>query len=216
VLDRSTDGGKTFTQISPDGDYLTGPLPRTRTTKARSMPTNTRPSPDRTGQDRPNTIYVGTDTGNVWKTTDLGAHWTEFSHSLLPTRWVNTVVVDPTTPTTSSCVLGYREGDSSPTSGDDQRRADVAEHQRRPANAPVEMLTYNQPRKQLFAATDLGVFFSTNSCAGVAAGRRRAAQLPRTRREDQRGRDDVVRGDVRRSVWQTRSPQLTLYQPGVG
>jgi hypothetical protein len=33
----------------------------------------------------PNTIYVGTDTGRVWKTTDLGANWSQFQG--LPTRW---------------------------------------------------------------------------------------------------------------------------------
>ncbi|MFD1048348.1 hypothetical protein ACFQ1S_23830, partial [Kibdelosporangium lantanae] len=41
-------------------------------------------------------LYLGTDTGRLWKTTDLGAHWTEFTGRGLPTRWVNAIVVDPT------------------------------------------------------------------------------------------------------------------------
>ncbi|MFD1047902.1 WD40/YVTN/BNR-like repeat-containing protein, partial [Kibdelosporangium lantanae] len=97
VLDRSTDFGNNFTQISPPGDFLTGPVPPNEDDQgpfyANEYATITWIAPARTD---PNTIYLGTDTGRLWKTTDLGAHWTEFTGRGLPTRWVNAIVVDPT------------------------------------------------------------------------------------------------------------------------
>ena len=62
----------------------------------------------------PDTIYVGTDTGRLWKTTDLGNTWTEFVGKGLPVRWVNAIVVDPTDANHVYVAFsGYREGDES-------------------------------------------------------------------------------------------------------
>jgi hypothetical protein len=56
------------------------------------------------------TIFVGTDTGRVWKTTDLGGHWAQLQG--LPARWVNGIVVDPTDADhVFAAFSGYREGD---------------------------------------------------------------------------------------------------------
>ncbi len=180
VLDRSTDGGKTFEQISPPGDYLTGPVPPDENDQGPfyggEYATITWIAPAKTD---PATISVGTDTGNLWKTTDLGANWTMFSHSLLPTRWVNSTVVDPTNADhVYVAYSGYREGDSSAnvweTTNGGRTWQNVSGLL---PNAPVEMLTYDQPRHQIYAATDLGVFFAGD---GLRNWKRVGAGLPDT------------------------------------
>ena len=56
------------------------------------------------------TLYVGTDTGRVWKTTDAGATWTRMQG--LPERWVNAIVVDPDDANHVYIAFsGYRQGD---------------------------------------------------------------------------------------------------------
>jgi hypothetical protein len=161
VLDRSTDRGHTFTQISPSGDYLTGPVPPNENDKGpfygNEYATITWVAPAKT---RPNTIWVGTDTGRLWRTTDLGAHWHRFTDPVLPTRWVNAIIVDPNDADhVYVAYSGYREG---------YLAANVFETTDSGAtwsnisgalpNAPVEMLTYDSLRHMLYAATDLGVF----------------------------------------------------------
>ena len=127
----------------------------------------------------PNTIYLGTDTGRLWKTTDLGAHWTEFVGKGLPVRWVNAIVVDPTDANHVFVAFsGYREGDDSAnvwaTSDGGQSWQNISGNL---PNAPVEMITYDQPGDQLYAATDFGVFYlktvrRTGSASGKACRRR--------------------------------------------
>ncbi|MCO5973792.1 WD40/YVTN/BNR-like repeat-containing protein [Actinoallomurus soli] len=165
VLDRSTDRGATFTQISPPGDYLTGPVPPDEDDKgpfySNEYATITSIAPAKTDG---NTIYVGTDTGRLWKTTDLGAHWTEFTGKGLPVRWVNAIVVDPADADhVYVAYSGYREGDTAAnvwetTNGGDSWRNISGKL----PNAPVEMLTYDQVSRQLYAATDYGVFYDKN------------------------------------------------------
>lgn len=165
VLDRSTDRGATFTQISPPGDFLTGPVPPDENDLgpfyANEYATITWVAPAKTD---PNTIYLGTDTGRLWKTTDLGAHWTEFTGKGLPVRWVNSIVVDPTDADhVYVAYSGYREGDLGAnvweTTDGGTRWTNISG---RLPNSPVEMLTYDQPRGDLYAATDLGVFVDKN------------------------------------------------------
>ncbi len=164
-LDRSTNRGTTFKPISPPGGYLTGPVPPDENDKgpfyANEYATITWIAPAKTD---PNTIYVGTDTGRLWKTTDLGAHWTEFAGKGLPTRWVNSIVVDPANANhVFVAYSGYREGDLAANvwethdGGTSWRNISG-----RLPNAPVEMLTWDQTRRTLYAATDLGVFVDRN------------------------------------------------------
>jgi photosystem II stability/assembly factor-like uncharacterized protein len=158
---RSTDQGRTWTAISPSDDAhsLPGPVPPEENDLggqySNQYATVTTIGPAKTD---PNTIYAGTDTGYLWKTTDLGATWTKLSG--LPTRWVNFVTVDPTNANhVFAAFSGYREGDDS---------ANVYETTDGGAtwknlsanlpNAPVEMITYDQPSGNLYAATDYGVF----------------------------------------------------------
>jgi photosystem II stability/assembly factor-like uncharacterized protein len=161
VLDRSTDFGNNFTQISPPGDVLTGPVPPNEDDQgpfyANEYATITWIAPAKTDS---NTIYLGTDTGRLWKTTDLGAHWTEFTGKGLPTRWVNAIVVDPTDANHVFVAFsGYREGDLAANIWESENGGNTWDNiSGRLPNAPVEMLTYDQPRQRLYAATDLGVF----------------------------------------------------------
>ena len=165
VLDRSTDRGSTFTQISPPGDYLTGPVPPDENDLgpfyANEYATITWIAPAKTD---PNTIYVGTDTGRLWKTTDLGTTWTEFTGKGLPVRWVNAIVVDPTDANHVYVAFsGYREGDESANVWETTDGGDTWQNiSGNLSNAPVEMITYDQPSGQLYAATDYGVFYLKN------------------------------------------------------
>ena len=63
-----------------------------------------------------NTIFVGAPAGGVWKTTDNGTTWTEFSNGL--TRLgISSIVVHPTTPNTIYVATGDRDGGDSPGYG---------------------------------------------------------------------------------------------------
>jgi photosystem II stability/assembly factor-like uncharacterized protein len=209
VLDRSTDRGTTFTQISPPGDFLTGPVPPEENDLgpfyANEYATITWIAPAKTD---PNTIYLGTDTGRLWKTTDLGAHWTEFTGKGLPTRWVNAIVVDPTDADHVFVAFsGYREGDDSAnvwetTDGGDSW-SNVSGNL---PNAPVEMLTYDQPADQLYAATDLGVFYRGK---GQKNWKRLGSELPNTPVLDVKLSGDrkvVYAATFGRSVWRLPAP----------
>jgi photosystem II stability/assembly factor-like uncharacterized protein len=165
VLDRSTDDGTTFTQISPPGDFLTGPVPPNENDQGpfygNEYATITWIAPAKTD---PKTIYLGTDTGRLWVTHDLGQNWTEFTDKGLPTRWVNSIVVDPTNANHVYVAFsGYREGDLAAnvweTTDGGVSWQNVSGNL---PNAPVEMLTYDQPRDTLYAATDLGIFYDKN------------------------------------------------------
>jgi photosystem II stability/assembly factor-like uncharacterized protein len=165
VLDRSTDQGKTFTQISPPGDFLTGPVPPEENDLgpfyANEYATITWIAPAKTDA---NTIYVGTDTGRLWVTHDLGQHWTEFTGKGLPTRWVNAIVVDPTDANhVYVAYSGYREGDLAANVWETTDGGNTWQNiSGNMPNAPVEMLTYDQAGQTLYAATDLGLFYDKN------------------------------------------------------
>ncbi|MDT4930025.1 MAG: hypothetical protein QOF92_2892 [Pseudonocardiales bacterium] len=180
VLDRSTDRGATFTQISPPGDFLTGPVPPDENDQGpfygNEYATITWIAPAKTA---PNTIYLGTDTGRLWKTTDLGAHWTEFVGKGLPTRWVNSIVVDPTNANhVYVAYSGYREGDLSANVWETRNGGSTWTNiSGKLPNAPVEMLTFNQSTGDLYAATDLGVFTDRN---GKRNWKRVGRNLPNT------------------------------------
>jgi hypothetical protein len=210
VLDRSTDRGTTFTQISPPGDFLTGPVPPDEDDKgpfyANEYATITSIAPAKTDG---NTIYVGTDTGRLWKTTDLGAHWTEFTGKGLPTRWVNSVVVDPSnTDHVFVAYSGYREGDTAAnvweTTNGGGSWSNVSG---KLPNAPVEMLVYDQPNHQLYAATDFGVFYDRN---GRKNWKSLGNGLPDTPVFDIKitaDRQTVYAAAFGRSVWKMRAPR---------
>jgi photosystem II stability/assembly factor-like uncharacterized protein len=210
VLDRSTDRGATFTQISPPGDYLTGPVPADENDLgpfySNEYATISWIAPAKTDS---NTIYVGTDTGRVWKTTDLGANWTELSGNGLPQRWVNAIVVDPTDANhVYAAFSGYREGDTAAnifeTTDGGASWQNISGNL---PNGPVEMITYDQSHHQLYAATDFGVFYLKN---GKKNWSRLGSGLPNTPVLDLKLSGDgntVYAATFGRSVWSLPTPQ---------
>jgi hypothetical protein len=169
-LSRSTNRGATWTQIAAP-DQLTGPAPADDSTTNNPLYAGQFPTISTIGPSKsdPNTIYVGTDNGRLWRTTDLGVTWQEFANPFAPNppRWVTSVVVDPANAKHAYASYGgFREGYTS---------ANVFETTKAGAaggtattwknvsgnlpNAPVNMLAYDQPNHTLYAATDLGVYF---------------------------------------------------------
>ena len=209
VLDRSTDRGTTFTQISPPGNFLTGPVPPEENDLgpfyANEYATITWIAPAKTA---PSTIYVGTDTGRLWKTTDLGVTWTEFAGQGLPVRWVNAIVVDPTDANhVYVAYSGYREGDDSAnvweTTDGGLGWHNISGNL---PNAPVEMITYDQQADQLYAATDFGVFYLKNGRENWA---RMGEGLPNTSVLDVKltgDRHTLYAATFGRSVWKLALP----------
>jgi photosystem II stability/assembly factor-like uncharacterized protein len=164
---RSTDQGRTWTAISPldDAHSLPGPVPPDENDLggeyANLYGSVTAEAPGKVfadGTSASNTIFAGTDTGYVWKTSDLGANWTKLQG--LPTRWVNAIVVDPSNANhVFAAFSGYREGDNSAnvyeTTDGGTTWNNISANL---PNAPVEMVTYDQSSRNLYAATDYGVF----------------------------------------------------------
>jgi photosystem II stability/assembly factor-like uncharacterized protein len=167
VLDRSTDGGATWTQISPSDPADLPGVPPTETeddpvyantyaTISAVAPATTSPDPNGYA----NTIYAGTDTGYVWKTTDAGQTWTQMTG--LPQLWVNSITVDPTDANRAWVAFsGFRVGDNTAhlyetTDGG----ATWTPVDSKLPNAPIEDVIFDQPHSTLYAATDLGVFFA--------------------------------------------------------
>jgi hypothetical protein len=163
-LSRSTNRGATWTQIAPP-DTLTGPAPADDSTTnnplyAGQFPTISTIVPSKSD---PNTIYVGTDNGRLWKTTDLGVTWQEFPNPFAPdpARWVTSVIVDPLDSNHAFVSYGgFREGYTSANVYETTDGTTWKNVSRNLPNAPVNFLAYDQPNDTLYAATDLGVFFA--------------------------------------------------------
>jgi len=102
-LNRSTNGAQTWTVISPD---LTGGPGRDP-----NYPFGTL-TPVAAAKTNGQTLFVGTDDGRVWTTTDLGSNWTRVGNPGLPTFWVSRVAIDPASAQTAYATFsGYRGGD---------------------------------------------------------------------------------------------------------
>ena len=103
------------------------------------------------------TIYAGTDTGRVWKTTDAGATWTRMQG--LPERWVNYIIVDPDDPNHAYVAFsGFRQGDDAASIYETKDGTTWSNISFNLPNGPVESIEYNPKADVLFAATDVGVF----------------------------------------------------------
>jgi photosystem II stability/assembly factor-like uncharacterized protein len=161
-LNRSTDGGRTWTVISPD---LTGGPSRdnypfgTITTVAAATDGHT--------------VYVGTDDGRVWVTPDLGGSWRLL---LSGQPWVTRLAVSPTRPGTVWVTLsGYRSGSPLPhvlrTTDSGATWTDLTGNL---PQAPVNDVVLGAGRS-LFVATDQGVFVSP---AGDRRWQRLGSRLP--------------------------------------
>ncbi|MFL6072454.1 MAG: WD40/YVTN/BNR-like repeat-containing protein [Mycobacteriales bacterium] len=147
ILNRSTDGGRTFVPISPD---LTGGPGRDAVYPFGTLTTVATARTDRAE------IVAGTDDGRVVATRDTGATWTVL---LTGGQWVTRVKVDPRDRdriwVTRS---GYRAGTGD---GHVMLTTDGGRHWRdvtgRLPDAPVNDVVLG-PRGAVFIATDVGVF----------------------------------------------------------
>jgi len=180
VIDRSTNhcqGG--FTQISPSsapynpanpGD-LPGPIPPEEQdtglyANLYGAVTAIGPAkdalPDVTPPDNyARTIYAGTDTGLVWKTSDAGATWTKLTDNGLPTRWVNGIAVDPSDPDHAYVIFsGYREGDDAAniweTTNGGTTWTNISGNL---PNAPLDSVVLDSSDGVVIVSGDLGVYF---------------------------------------------------------
>ena len=167
VLGRSENRGGAFTMISPADDEhsLPGPVPADENdlgpfyANEYATITSIAPAKSATAVPYAQTLYVGTDTGRVWKTTDAGATWTRLGGGL-PERWVNALIVDPADANhVYAAFSGYREGDEAAsvyeTHDGGTTWTNISQNL---PNGPVEMIEYDPAHDVLFAATDVGVF----------------------------------------------------------
>jgi len=173
VLARSTDRGATWTQVSPsDPNDLPGPPPaeeeqdpvyaNTYATISAIAPATTNPDPNGYAS----TLYVGTDTGYLWKTTDAGQNWTQ--QTGLPQLWVNSITVDPSNADRAWVAFsGFRTGDDGShlyeTTNGGATWTSVSGIL---PNAPIEDVVFDRASNAIYVATDLGVFWAHVPPAG--------------------------------------------------
>jgi photosystem II stability/assembly factor-like uncharacterized protein len=214
TLGVSHDRGAHFTVISPtdDANSLPGPVPADEDDLgpfyANEYATISAIAPTKTA----GLIYVGTDTGRMWKTSDGGANWTRLQGT--PTRWVNAIQVDPADSNHLYVAFsGYREGDDA---------ANVYESRDGGAtwtnisgnlpNGPVEEILYDGAHDVLYAATDYGLFDRKD---GDSSWYRISVGLPKTPIMDVKLSGDgkwLVAATFGRSVW--RLPLSTSVTTG--
>jgi hypothetical protein len=147
-------------EINPDTFYANEYGAVTEIAPAKSTGTATSPA---------TTIYAGTDTGKVWKTTNATASpasdvtWTQLGAGVLPQRWVTSIVVDPTDANHVYVSFSNYKGDLAANVWESlDGGATWVNISGNLPNAPVWMLTYDQPRHQLYSCTDYGVFYLKN------------------------------------------------------
>ena len=129
---------------SPRADLLTGPAPADDSATNNPLYAGQYPSISTIAPSKsdPNTIYVGTDNGRLWRTTDLGVTWQQFPNPFAPDppRWVTSVIADPVdaatrTPRSAASARATRRRTSSrrrsPATA--PARGQLEEHQRQPA-----------------------------------------------------------------------------------
>ncbi|MGH2944922.1 MAG: WD40/YVTN/BNR-like repeat-containing protein [Solirubrobacteraceae bacterium] len=162
-LNRSTDRGDTWIAISPPHpNDLTGTFE-----PGRNDPVYWRWGTITTvgvSKTEPETLYVGTDTGRLWKTTDLGATWTEFTDAALPKRWVTRVAVDPRDEDVVYATFsGFRRGEDAAHVFNTRDGGDSWEDiSGNLPNAPVNDVVVDTERSTVHVGSDVGVFSLKN------------------------------------------------------
>ncbi len=148
-LNRSTDGGRTFSTITGDLGHGGG--------GSSSYPYGTISAIGLTTGD-PKVIWVGTDNGYLYRSTDKGAHFTQLPPPVKPRLWITRIVIDPTD--SKSVIIsfsGYRAGDDSPyvlhTANAGKTWTNISANL---PKAPVSKLLL--VGNTLYAGTDVGVF----------------------------------------------------------
>src|SRR5215469_13214879 len=148
-------------EVNPDAYYANEYGAVTQIAPAKTTGTPTTPA---------STIYAGTDTGKLWKTTNATASpasdvaWTQLGAGVLPQQWVTAIVVDPANADhVYVSFSSYKEGDLAAnvwqTTDGGATWVNISGNL---PDAPVWMLTFDQPRGQLYVTTDFGVFYLKN------------------------------------------------------
>jgi hypothetical protein len=172
VLDRSlTRGGSPYTQLSPGSATdpgLPGPIDAAHSDTGlyanlygaiTAVGLAKDPAP---GSVSPNnyaqTIYVGTDTGLLYRTSNAGGAWTQITG--VPNRWVNGIAVDPADPNHAYVVFsGYREGDNAANIWETHDGTTFTNISGNLPNAPLDAVVYDKPDNIVIVSGDLGVYF---------------------------------------------------------
>ena len=167
IVNVSHDDGATWAQISPN---LGGPNPGTETDPlyAGHYGAVTTIS---VARQNPQIVWVGTDTGMVWKTTNALSSptmptWTQVGG--LPTRWVSKVLVNENDPQVVYVAFsGYRAGDNLPYI--ERTNDGGATWTNLSTNLPEATVNdIVQANGRLYVATDTGVYVSEPSADPVA------------------------------------------------
>ncbi|TMQ19718.1 MAG: glycosyl hydrolase [Deltaproteobacteria bacterium] len=151
MLFKSTNSAGSWTAISGDltnGNQGTGGVVFGTITTIAVSPTNR------------NTIYIGTDDGNVWVTRDAGATYTRLD-AALPDLWVTRVAVDPTSDAIAYATFsGFRVDQPLPhvfrTTNFGATWTDISSDL---PDAPVNEIVIDPAQSStLYVGTDVGVF----------------------------------------------------------
>ncbi len=156
IVNRSADGGVTWTPISTDLGRLD---PGTELNPLYAAHYGTVTTLD-VSPDDGNRIWAGTDNGLLWKTATGGGLWSQVTSPALPDQWVSDVTTDPADPDTVYVTYsGFRSGDRTAyvfrSTDDGVTWRDISANLPR---APVNDLVVVGSR--LYLAGDAGVFTS--------------------------------------------------------
>lgn len=163
VINKTTDRGTTWTRISPDTVDLTGSFEPDRTPDPAingNYPNWGTITTIDVSKTSPDTIYLGTDTGRLWKTEDGGVNWTWFNSHGLPQRWVTRTAIDPNdSQTVWATFSGFRNGeDAANVFRTTDGGATWTNMSSNLPNAPVNDIVIDAKRETVFVGGDAGVF----------------------------------------------------------
>jgi len=159
-------------------------------------------------------IMVGTDDGNVWRSTDAGASFTKLTSDLfVPKGYVTRLTIDLLDPTKIYLTFsGYRSADgtahvlASDDQGDTWR--DISANL---PDAPVSDIIV--VRNDLVVATDVGVFISRDKGKSWLSVGSNLPQVPVTDLKYHAGTDSIFAATFGRSAWSTKYPGAALAGP---
>ena len=196
-LNRSTSNGVSWTVISPD---LTGGPGQDPFYPFGTMTTVAAARTDG------NVILIGTDDGRVWRTADLGAHWTRQTDPDLPAIWVSRVTIDPGDANVAYATFsGFRAADRAPyvarTGDGGSTWTDVSGNLPR---APVNDLILRG--SALFVASDVGVYRSMDGGASWLQVGSGLPKVPITDLEVGSATNVLVAATFGRGIWRVPLP----------
>jgi photosystem II stability/assembly factor-like uncharacterized protein len=151
-LNRSTDGGRTFTVLTGDLGHGGG--------HSASYPYGTL-SAIGLSASNPKVIYLGTDNGYLYRSTDKAAHFTQLPPPIKSRPWISRITIEPSDANSVYIAFsGYRSGNDTPyllhSSDGGKTWTNISANL---PKAPVDDVVV--AKGQLYVATDVGVFTSS-------------------------------------------------------